>query len=297
VIRALAYGTREALASLRRNSLMSLASVTTVAVCLTVLASTLLVAGNLDHLAAAVEAQVQIRVFIAEDATPETREALAKAVAGLEGVASVEVVTREEALERLREQFGSRRELLDAVEEMNPLRDSLEVAVARPEQVVPTAEVISRLQGVAEVNYGQVFVDKLFSVTRFVRWIGLGLVALLTVATVLIISNTVRLTVFARREEIGIMKLVGATDWFIRWPFLLEGLFLGMLGAGLTAGLTWQGYPWLVEQAERVVPFLPLLAGEAAREFVRRTNLVLVVLGAFLGAVGSTVSLRRFLRV
>ncbi len=297
MIRALAYGTREALASLRRNSLMSLASVTTVAVCLTVLASTLLVAGNLDHLAAAVEAQVQIRVFIAEDATPETREALAKAVAGLEGVASVEVVTREEALERLREQFGSRRELLDAVEEMNPLRDSLEVAVARPEQVVPTAEVISRLQGVAEVNYGQVFVDKLFSVTRFVRWIGLGLVALLTVATVLIISNTVRLTVFARREEIGIMKLVGATDWFIRWPFLLEGLFLGMLGAGLTAGLTWQGYPWLVEQAERVVPFLPLLAGEAAREFVRRTNLVLVVLGAFLGAVGSTVSLRRFLRV
>lgn len=297
IARAARYAVREALLSLRRNWLMTAASVSTVGVCLLVLAGTLLVAANLDRVAGAVEGQVQIRVFVAEGTPRERLEALRSELAALEGVKEVRVVTKEEALERLKAQFGDKRGLLEAVEESNPLRDSLEIAVLRPDRVAPVAEAARAREGVAEVAYGQGFVEKLFRVTGLVRAAGLTLVGLLVAATVLIISNTIRLTVFARREEIGIMKLVGATDWFVRWPFVVEGMLMGLLGAVLTAALTWQAYHWAVGRLADLVPFIPLVTAGDARVLLGDVAVWLFTVGALVGAAGSAVSVRRYLRV
>lgn len=205
-----------------------------------------------------------------------------------------EFVSREEALDRLREQFGERQDLLDFVEEMNPLRHSFEIKAEEAEQVKVVAQEVGRIEGVAEVKYRQEVVERLFSLTRSIRIAGLVLVVLLLMATVFLISNTIRLTVFARRREIGIMKLVGATDWFIRWPFILEGILLGVLGTLVSVLILRRLYDWVVASIYSSLPFIPVIPPEG---IMQPLILLLFGLGFFVGAFGSLVSLRRFLRV
>lgn len=205
-----------------------------------------------------------------------------------------EFVSREEALDRLREQFGERQDLLDSVEEMNPLRHSFEIKAEEAEQVKVVAQEVGRIEGVAEVKYRQEVVERLFSLTRSIRIAGLVLVVLLLMATVFLISNTIRLTVFARRREIGIMKLVGATDWFIRWPFILEGILLGVLGTLVSVLILRRLYDWVVASIYSSLPFIPVIPPEG---IMQPLILLLFGLGFFVGAFGSLVSLRRFLRV
>ncbi|MGB4171598.1 MAG: FtsX-like permease family protein, partial [bacterium] len=137
-------------------------------------------------------------------------------------------------------------------------------------------------------------VERLFSLTRSIRIAGLVLVVLLLMATVFLISNTIRLTVFARRREIGIMKLVGATDWFIRWPFILEGILLGVLGTLVSVLILRRLYDWVVASIYSSLPFIPVIPPEG---IMQPLILLLFGLGFFVGAFGSLVSLRRFLRV
>src|SRR5690606_5192005 len=215
--------------------------------------------------------------------------ALTERIEALPGVAQATFVTREAALERLKEQFGEHRDLLAGLEdpETNPLRDSFEVRLAGAEYARSVAAELERLEGIAEVNHRQDVVDRLLAITAAVRAGGLGLVALLAGATVFIISNTIRLTVFARRHQVGIMKLVGATDGFIRWPFFLEGLMLGVLGAAVAGGAAWMGYDLVVETLTAAIPFIPILEQQPLLSNLMQ---LLLALGAVIGAAGSTVS-------
>jgi len=285
---------REALTSIRRNGLMSLASISTVAVSLLVLAVFLLLAVNLEHTALVVESQLEMKAYVDEQASGQVISDLQWKISSLAGVARVEYVSKEEALDRLRAQLKERADLLEGVEEMNPLRDSFEVQVVRPEYLRGVAEQVSALPGIANVVYGEELAGKIIRLTRALRLAGLGMAVMLALATVFIISNTIRLTVFARRREIGIMKLVGATDGFIRWPFILEGMVLGLVGSLLSAAVVWRGYAWLVGRVRDTLPFLPMVPG---RPVLPGLTLMLLALGAFIGALGSAISLRRFLRV
>lgn len=206
----------------------------------------------------------------------------------------VRFVSKEEALERMRQSFGERASVLEAVEGINPLPDSFEVQVARPELVAPVAEAIAALPGVAKVDYKRETVDRLFRLTAVIRGLGLVVAAFLVLGCTVVISNTVRLTVFARRREVAIMKLVGATDWFIRWPFVIEGLVLGVAGALLAVGALAGAYWWAAGAAARTLPFLPLVSPERV---VRALVWPLLGLGALVGGLGSGISLRRFLQV
>lgn len=287
---------QEALIGIWRNGFMSLASVTTVGICLTVLALILLVAVNLQFMADAVESQVEIVAYIDEEHDRRLADVLVERIKAVPGVLDASLVTREEGLERLREQFGDQAYLLEGLEDpsMNPLRDAVEVRLEGPEFAFSVAERVVRLESVDEVSHRQDIVDRLLAVTRILRVAGLALVILLGAATIFIVSNTIRLTVYARRREITIMKLVGATDGFIRWPFFIEGLILGLAGAAIASLAAWVAYDYVVQVITQAVPFLPVAQPDP---LVWNLAKLLLAIGAAMGAIGSSISVRRFLSV
>ncbi|MCL4425759.1 MAG: permease-like cell division protein FtsX [Firmicutes bacterium] len=293
-LRAWEYAIRESAVSIRRNGLMSLAAVSTIGLALLILATFLTLAANLQHMAGYLEAQVEIRAFLRADAAVKVRDETQQAISALPGVTKVTFVSREEALKRLRQQFGEQQGVLDAVEEMNPLPDGFEIKVDQPESVEKVAAAVEKLPGIEKVKYQQGLVQRLFRLTQAVRTLGIALAAALAAATLFIISNTIRLTVFARRREVAIMKLVGATDAFIRRPFFLEGLALGVVGAVVAALAIWLSYSWLVTGISLSLPFIPLVSRQP---FLANLSLVLVVLGAIIGAGGTLFSLKRYLKV
>ncbi len=305
-IRGWANAFRDALRSMTQSGLMSLASTLSVAISLLVLAVVMLLAVNLEFMATSVEQQVEIRTYLCaasreetqcnkQELTEDQKQSIVARVRALPNVKEVQYVTKHQALEELKKSDPTQAEALQGFEgSENPLSDEIYVKVVEVEQVKVVADAIKALPGVAKVQYGQGDVEKLLVITNAIRIGGLGLVLLLGAATILTLSNTIRLSVYARRREISIMKLVGATDWYIRRPFMLEGVFLGIFGAAIAGGTTAYGYDRLIPYLQQTTPFLPLVQPVAVI-----TNLILglLALGAVLGAVGSLISLRRFLKV
>ncbi|HHV08646.1 MAG TPA: ABC transporter permease [Firmicutes bacterium] len=285
---------REACRSLARNRFMTLASVSTVALSLLILGVFLLGAVNLNNMAVTLESQVEVTAFLEDELKAEEVEVIKGRIQGLDGVREVTFVSKEEALERLKQQFGERKDLLTSVEKNNPLRNAVEVRTLDPTNVKNVVEELKALPGVAKVSFKEEIIDRLFSLTKAIRLVGLAVVVLLVGATIFLISNTIRLTVFARRREISIMKLVGATDWFIRWPFVLEGLCLGLLGSIPAMFLVVRFYHWLAAGVYQTLPFIPMLKPES---ILGRLQLLLVGIGILVGTLGSAISMRRFLRV
>ena len=234
-IQTIEYYFREVLLSMIRNRWMTFASIGTVAVSLFVLGVFLILVMNMNKMAASLESQVQISVYINDNLPEQGRNEIEKMTRAMKSVSAVEYVPREEALKKLQERLGENKKILDALGEANPLPNSFLVTVTTADDVKKTAAAISDLYGVDEVKYGQDVAANLIELTHLIRFFGLILMGLLLFATVFIISNTIRLTVFARRKEIAIMKYVGATDWFIRWPFIFEGMALGTIGGGVSA--------------------------------------------------------------
>lgn len=273
---------------------MSLASISTVALSMLILGVFLLGAVNLNNIAETLENQVEVTAYLDEKLEAEEIAAATERIQSLEGVREVNFVSKEEALERLKEQFGERKDLLASVEKNNPLRNAVEVRTEGPADIKLVVQDLKALPAVAKVSFKEEIIDRLFSFTKAIRLAGLAVVVLLVAATIFLISNTIRLTVFARRREINIMKLVGATDWFIRWPFVLEGLCLGLVGSVPAVMLVVRFYHWLAAGVYQTLPFIPLLPPDAV---LGRLQLLLLGIGILVGATGSAISMRRFLRV
>lgn len=288
------YFIQEVFHSLRRNNWMTFASIGTVAVSLFVLGVFLILVLNMNRLAGMLESQVQISVYLEDHLTDREKRQIGYDIESLQGIDSVTYVDRETAKERLKERLGDQKYLLDALSEDNPLPDAFEVTVTTPAVVESAAGAIAAMQGVEEAKYGQDVVEHLFDITRLMRIFGFVLMGLLGGATLFIISNTIRLTVFARRKEIAIMKYVGATDWFIRWPFLLEGIVLGCIGGFIAAVALRSFYAAMVAKIYSTLAFFPLMP---QYPFMNYVTLAILLAGIVIGAIGSVISLKRFLRV
>lgn len=282
----------QSLVNTKRNALMSVASASTVAVSLLVLALFVVLALNFGHMAAVLDAQVEIVTYLKPDFDRSREGQLMSQIRAIPGVKAATFVSKEEALARLKAQFGDQKDLLDAVERHNPLPDTVEVQTTDPSVVPTVAAAIGRLDGVDRADYKQDVVRRLFAFTRALRTAGLGLVALLAGATVVLVANTTRVAVYARREEITIMRLVGATAAFISWPFLLEGAILGLLGAAAAVAASWWGYTWIQQQVALALPFVPILPRQPLLWHLTEW---LTLLGVGLGAAGSGWSVRRYL--
>mgnify|MGYP001297227523 FL=1 len=288
------YFIQEVFHSLRRNNWMTFASIGTVAVSLFVLGVFLILVLNMNRLAGMLESQVQISVYLEDHLTDREKRQIGYDIESLQGIDSVTYVDRETAKERLKDRLGDQKYLLDALSEDNPLPDAFEVTVTTPSVVESAAGAIAAMQGVEEAKYGQDVVEHLFDITRLMRIFGFVLMGLLGGATLFIISNTIRLTVFARRKEIAIMKYVGATDWFIRWPFLLEGIVLGCIGGFIAAVALRSFYAAMAAKIYSTLAFFPLMP---QYPFMNYVTLAILLAGIVIGAIGSVISLKRFLRV
>ena len=288
------YFVKETYKSIRRNGFMSFASISTVAVSLLVLGMFLMIFLNTNNLAQYLESQVQVSVYMQDSATDKELTAVKEKLAKMPGVVKVTQVSKAQALERFKKRLGDQEQLLHSLGKENPFPNSFEVQVDNPERIKVLTPQIGQLPKVETAKFGQEVVEHLFQLTKILRFGGILLVVFLAMATLFIISNTIRLTVFARRKEVIIMKYVGATDWFIRWPFLLEGMTLGFFGAVLASVLINSIYSGLLERIHATLAFLPLLSPSPLLLYV---DLFLLVAGTGIGALGSYISLRKFLRV
>ena len=288
------YFIKETYKSIRRNGFMSFASISTVAVALLVLGMFLMIFLNTNNLAQYLENQVQISVYMQDSATDKELASVKDKLTKMPGVVKVTQVNKQQALERFKKRLGDQEQLLNSLGKENPFPNSFEVQVDNPDRIKVLTPQIGQLPKVETAKFGQEVVEHLFQLTKILRLGGIVLVVFLAMATLFIISNTIRLTVFARRKEVIIMKYVGATDWFIRWPFLLEGMTLGFFGAVVAFVLINSIYASLLDRIHATLAFLPLLPTSPLLLYV---DLFLLAAGTGIGALGSYISLRKFLRV
>ncbi len=287
----LAYFLHEATTSFRRNGLMSVAAVTTAFVTLVTVGAAFLVGVNLAQLAQTLDAQVEIVAFLDEGLSSGDLARVQRALGVLPGVAAVRFVGRAEALKRLQQRLGGTTAFADLAR-TNPLPDSLEVRVSDPDSVAQIAAAVGRQRGIADVSFGGQVVERLTALTRGVRVLAVLTVGLLASVALIVVVNTIRLTVLARRTEIEIMELVGATRWFIRWPFLIEGMLEGTLAATIAALVLGGLYTTVILRLQETVPFLPTVSSAQA---IVPLVAVMLTMGIVLGAAGSAFAVRRFL--
>lgn len=290
-LEALAQCAREAGTSFRRNGLMTAAAVTTVTVAL--LTVGIAVAGglNLRHLAATLNAQVEIVAFVRDGTRAADLKQIEKAIVVTPDVTAVRFVSRAEALAGLQRRLGESPAFADLTAH-NPLPDSFEIRVLDAGQTAAVAAAIQGLGGIEEVSYGAQVVDRLIVLTRAMRLMALVLPMALAGVAVIVVTNTLRLTVIARWREIEIMELVGATRWFIRWPFLFEGMLQGLIAAAGAGGLLLAIYALAAARLHSGLPFLPVVP---AAQVAGPLLMAVAVCGIVVGAAGSFVAVRRFL--
>jgi cell division transport system permease protein len=268
------------------------ASVGVVAVSLLILGSSLLLVLNANSIAANLESSVEITVFLKDKTSSDQIKTLENKIKAQPEVTEVRFVSKDAALEEMKKNFGDKQDILTGLEDKNPLPDALRIKTSVVEQVEPLAHQLESFEQIDQVRYGQGVVEKLLALSKWVRTAGLVTMVLLGVAAVFLIATTIRLSVFARRKEIGIMKMLGATNWFVRFPFLLEGMFLGLTGALLAVIAVYFGYLSLIGRIEISLPFIQLVSDH---NILVPLVEALLGLGLGIGAAGSMISLRKFL--
>jgi len=287
---------REGVKNLGRNGWMTFASISAVTITLLILGVFLLLAMNIQHLVQTVEKQVEIRVSLDVTADQATAKKVESELKKLPDAAEVKYVPKAEGLQNLKKSFGEKGALFNGLEKENPLPDSFIVRAKTPQQTGALAQKIQNIDGVKKVNYAEQTTKKLFAVTDVVRFVIVAFIIALAFTAMFLIANTIKLTIVARRREIEIMKLVGATNGFIRWPFFVEGALMGIIGAIFPIVILTVGYGYLIDFVERQLAlyFLDLLP---MSPLAFQISLILLGIGAFIGIWGSLMSVRRFLRI
>ncbi|MGE9213802.1 MULTISPECIES: permease-like cell division protein FtsX [unclassified Exiguobacterium] len=290
---------REGFKGTLRNGWMTFAAVSAVTITLLLVGVFALVMFNVNEISENVENDVEIQVFVTRTAEEANVEKLGENIEQIPGVASVTFSSKEDELENFRNQLGEDANAYGTVEKDNPLHDRYIVKASDPLETETVADAVQSLDNVDKVTYGQDYIDKMFAFFNGIRIGGLVLIVGLTLMAMFLISNTIKMTIFSRRREIEIMRLVGAKNSFIRWPFFIEGLLLGVLGALIPIAVIYFGYDVAYSALQ---PSLDQLNSDIFKlidpsVLTTQVSLVLLALGAFIGIWGSTTSLGRFLKV
>ena len=285
---------REALKNVRLNLLMSITAITTTFICIVVLGVAWLVSAHVGGVTSSVRQDVSVEAYFPPDATQEEIDGIISDVKSWPEVSSVNYVSEEEALAAFKETFADRPELSENLQP-GVLPASIQIQLEDPSEAEAVAQRLEQEKGFTDDNlsYPQQTIERLNSVTSYMIWGLYGATMLFLISSVLLISNAIRLSIFARRKEIEVMKLVGASDSFVRTPFVFEGMVQGLIGAGLAAfAVIWINFLF-IDWARDALPFVPISA-DAVNPIV--ILLALVVVGVVIGVVGSFLSVTRFLR-
>lgn len=299
---SLVYFFKQSLQGFARNLSTTLGSIVTIFLSLFIIGVFLVGATVIDNIVKSVESEVSITAYIADDARQSDIDAMEQYIQGLDGVASVSFTTKEQALEDFRNMSSN----ADIVDELggNPLPASINVELSDPQMVQQVADQIEASDLFAQIadeddpadslKYGQRTVERLFSVTNYVRYIGIALIILLVFIALVFINNTIRLAIMARRKEIAIMRLVGASNGFIRGPFLMEGALHAVIGAALAVGCLELLHQLALPRLQTSLAFLPI---DVSGGTFLMIYLVLLVAGLIIGLIGSAFAMRRYLKV
>lgn len=294
-IRTISRHTKESLKNIIRNGWMTFASVSAVTVTLLLVGVFFVIMMNLNKVATSIEEDVIIRVHIDIVASDEQQAELKKQIENIPGIESITYSSKEEELENMIESLGKEGEVFRLFEQDNPLNDVFVVKAKNPRDTSTIANQIEKLKYASKVNYGQADVEKLFNFLEMSRNVGVVLIIGLLFTAIFLISNTIKITIIARKREIEIMRLVGATNGFIRWPFFLEGLWLGILGSIIPISVIVTLYKYVHEylSAKLSNHFIQILD---FNPFAYQIAAVLLLLGALIGVWGSMMSVRKFLK-
>jgi cell division transport system permease protein len=289
------YVVRETFGNLRRNMLMTFAAVLTVAVSLSLVGGALLLQQGVANATVQWRGGVELSVFMQPDAPPNQSQAIEAELSKMPEVKSFNYVDQEAAYREFAQMFANSPDMVESVAAKD-LPPSYRVVPKQAEFIETIGDRFEKREGVRDVVYAKDTVDALLKATRLLQAVVYAVAGVLLVSASLLILNTIRMAIFARRREVAVMKLVGATNWFIRVPFMLEGLFQGLIGAGVAFGVVFV----LRGLIDRMVDAYDLALVEqlvVSTSEVIGTGIALLVVGAVVGSLGSFIAVRRFLDV
>lgn len=289
-----AYYVREGLSSVFVHGFTSLAAMLVIAACLMITGTFALVAYNLDLQIRELEGQSEIVVYIDENVSRDNALALGQKIRALDNVKTAEFVTKEQLFEDYLDSLGEDAYVMEELRDDNPLRDSYQITMDDVSLHADTVKALENINGVAASSSMQEVSERLIQIRQVVNLISYTMVALLGGVSVFIIANTVKLAMFARKEEIAIMKMVGATNHFIRAPFVVEGMFLGLSAAALAFFVLWGVYAYVSAQLAEGTAILTMVAFAAVW---KEALVTMLGAGLLLGVGGSVITIRRFLKV
>ena len=291
------YNVKQALIQIVRYKTTTLASLFAITAMMLILGLVFTLAVNLNLFTEMVKRDYDtVEVFLNDDVSEEDAKAIMNEVTGINGVSEVEYRSKAQALQIMRDRWGSSGYLLDSLGG-NPLPNSILVTVTSLDAADAVNSQVSTIQGVESTKYYKETVDKLTKVTNFLQYGSMSIMLFLVLISLIVVSNMSKLTVFARAREISIMKYIGATNWFIRGPFLVEGIIIGMLSAVAAADIVYIVYSNAVEIiGMKVMTILssPLVPAEY---LMQNLLIIFLALGVGIGATGSIISMRKFLEV
>lgn len=283
---------RESWTGFRRSGIMSVVSLITITVSLSVFGAFLLAVANMTNIASIIGSKMEVVAYVDKTIDDSTAGAISLKLSNIEGVEEVKFISKEQAWDEFKSDYEGRLALGEIINE-NPLPNTFIIRLKSPQFASSVAKKVSTIPDIDEVRYSGNLAERFQSIIDLIRISGVVIVALLIIATLLIVVNTIKLTVIARQTDIYIMKLVGATNTFIKWPFILEGLIIGIMGSSLSLIILKFSYDLVVMELKKFMPFLPLLSS------IQKLFWIYFAVGAsgiILGMLGAYISVNSLLR-
>lgn len=287
------YIIASAFRGMRKHLMMTTASVSVLIACMIIIGTAYLFAENISNFMSQIEQQNEIVAFVDDEVPEEDYQLLQQKIESIEGVSATEFITKDEALEEYRNQLGDNGAYLDAYSgEENPLRNSFSITISDLKQFKDASAAVADLEEIAYVRDTQEVVSVLISLRKVIQILGMWIMVILGLVSLFIISNTIKIAMYNRKNEINIMKYVGATNWFIRWPFIFEGLFIGVTAATICFALQWYIYNYLFTSLFTGIDFIELVPfSQLYPDIIAIFALIGIVVGVF----GSITSIRKYL--
>lgn len=296
MLNSIFYNISEGIKSLWRNRGMTVASIASVAASLFVLGVVLSVVLNINNFAITAQNQFDsIQVFLIDDMDTGDIASFKRKIENLDGVKDVVFESKEMAMEKFKERWGDEAHLLEGID--NPLQNSFIVEVVSINRADSVVNAIRDDGFVDTISYYQDVIDKMITISRVISTAGLSIILLLSTISLFIIANTIKIALYARKREINIMKYIGATNWFIRWPFVIEGLFLGLMGSLIAGAAVFLLYDFVFSRlgSETYAIIGAYLIPKST--IFDSIFIIFISMGIGIGVLGSLVSLRRYLKV
>ena len=295
MIKSFFYSLKQALVQLNRNKTMALTSLFSITAMLLILGMFFILVVNVNLLTESAKDQFDmVEVYMLDDATDDQINTIMDSVKTLDYTDTVEFLDKDDAMDEMKDRWGDNGYLLDGLQE-NPLPRSIRITLKNIEDSQELVDYVSNFEGIEKVKYNQSEINKILKITNSIQVGALVIIVFLIFVSIIVVSNTVKLTVLARGREISIMKYVGATNWFIRGPFLIEGIIIGILAALISAGVICGLYSLIIANISEQM-LVMFSTGLVPVAFMTENLIaIFLALGVSIGAMGSMISMRRFL--